>query len=104
MVENHFWIVGNPEDCVAGIKRLQEVSGGFGGFLATSNEWTTREKSLRSYELMARHVIPQFQGSVVGLAQSQEWAASKRVDLQDARAAALKKADVEYHGGPKPAP
>ena len=33
MVEHNQWI-GTPDDCVAGIARLQEASGGFGGPLA----------------------------------------------------------------------
>ncbi len=31
MVEHNQWIVGTPDDCMAGIARLQEASGGFGG-------------------------------------------------------------------------
>src|SRR2546425_10960982 len=31
MVEHHQWIVGTPDDCMAGIARLQEASGGVGG-------------------------------------------------------------------------
>src|SRR2546430_2864223 len=31
MVEHHQWIVGTPDDCMAGIARLQEASGVFGG-------------------------------------------------------------------------
>jgi len=33
MVEHNQWIVGTPDDCIAGIERLQEMSGGFGGFM-----------------------------------------------------------------------
>jgi hypothetical protein len=33
MAERGAWINGTPDDCVAGIKRLTEQSGGFAGFL-----------------------------------------------------------------------
>ena len=29
MVDNNQWIVGTPDDCIEGIERLQELSGGF---------------------------------------------------------------------------
>ena len=35
-----------------------------------ANEWAPREKVLRSYELIARHVIPRFQGSLAGIEAS----------------------------------
>ena len=64
MVEHNQWIVGTPEDCIAGIERLQEASGGFGGFMIRVEDYVQREKRLRSYELLARYVMPHFQGSV----------------------------------------
>ncbi|GIT42226.1 MAG: hypothetical protein Ct9H300mP11_01620 [Chloroflexota bacterium] len=30
MIDNGSWIIGDPDDCVAGIRRLEERSGGFG--------------------------------------------------------------------------
>jgi len=63
MVDRGAWIVGTPDDCVAGIKRLAEQSGGFGGFLVQTVDWAPRDKMLRSYELLARYVMPQFQGT-----------------------------------------
>ena len=74
MVERGAWIVGTPDDCVAGIERLAEQSGGFGGFLVQTVDWAPREAMLHSYELLARYVMPQFQGSAVGTAASNTWA------------------------------
>src|SRR4030095_6842487 len=59
-----FLICGPPDDCIEGIKRLAEQSGGYGGFLVQTVDWAPRDKMLRSYELLARYVMPQFQGSV----------------------------------------
>ena len=73
MIEAGAAIVGTPDDCVAGINRLLEVSGGFGSFLILAHEWTSREKVLHSYELLARYVMPRFQGSLVGRETSQRW-------------------------------
>ena len=46
--------MGTPDDCVAGIERLQEASGEFGGLLLRAEDWASRDKLHHSYELMAR--------------------------------------------------
>jgi limonene 1,2-monooxygenase len=70
MVEAGSWVVGTPDDAVAAIERLQERSGGFGGLLAVGHEWASPEKVARSHELLARHVMPRFQGSLAGIEAS----------------------------------
>ena len=46
LVENNQWIVGNPDDCIASIEQLQEMSGGFGSFMVQGHDWAPREKLL----------------------------------------------------------
>ena len=96
MVENNQWIVGTPEDCIAGIERLQEASGGFGGLLLRADDWAPRDKLHRSYELMARYVMPQFQGSLTGIIDSQRRSASQKESLQANRRAGLRRATDTY--------
>ena len=52
--------------------------GGFGGILFRAHEWATREQTLRSYELFARYVMPQFQGSLETIVGSSVWARENR--------------------------
>ena len=96
MVERGAWIVGTPDDCVAGIKRLAEQSDGFGGFLVQTVDWAPREAMLHSYELLARYVMPQFQGSAVGTAASNSWAYDRREVLMAGRTRALDHARQSY--------
>jgi len=96
MVENNQWIVGTPEDCIAGIERLQEMSGGFGGFMVRVEDWARRDKTLRSYELLARHVMPHFQGSLAGIQASNDWARERREQLHENSIAGLKRATDTY--------
>jgi limonene 1,2-monooxygenase len=98
MVERNQWLVGTPEDCIAGIERLQEISGGFGGFLIRVEDWATREKTLHSYELFARYVMPRFQGSLTGIQVSNQWASERKEALQANRIAGLKRATDAYYG------
>ena len=92
MAENGSWIIGTPDDCIDGIKRLGETSGGFGGFLVQAIDWAPREKMLHSYELLARYVMPQFQGSTAGTSASNQWTYDRRETLLAARGHALDKA------------
>ena len=57
-------IVGTPDDCIETIKRLDERSGGFGGFLRGSPRTSLPEtKCCAVTSSMARYVMPHFQGS-----------------------------------------
>ena len=96
MAGNGSWIVGTPDDCIEGINRLAEQSGGFGGLLVQTIDWAPREKMLHSFELMARYVMPQFQGSVVSTAASNRWAAERVDTLVSGRMRALDRAGQDY--------
>lgn len=96
MVERNQWIIGTPDDCIAGIERLQESSGGFGGFLVRVEDWARRDRTLHSYELLARYVMPYFQGSLVGIKVSNQWASDRKDALQANRIAGLKRATDTY--------
>ena len=96
MTDNKQWIVGTPDDCIQRINELQELSGGFGGMLVRVEDWAPRDKLHRSYELMARYVMPQFQGTLDGITRSQQWASNLRDTLQVNRRAGLERAAQSY--------
>ena len=78
---------------------LDEASGGFGGLLVQATEWATREQVLHSYELIARYVMPVFQGSLVNLEASQRWASDNRHDLMALRTKSITQVAREYEQG-----
>ena len=86
------WIVGTPDDLIAAIQRFDEMTGGFGGLLIQANEWANREKVLKSYELLARYVMPRFQGSLVGIETSYNRSVAHSAELFAERTAALETA------------
>jgi limonene 1,2-monooxygenase len=96
MADAGYWIVGTPDDCVAGIKRLEERSGGYGGLLVQTIDWASRDKMMRSYELLARYVMPQFQGSVLSTSASNRWASERRDTLVAGRTHAIDRARQDY--------
>lgn len=65
------WIIGTPDDAIAQIQRMQAETGGFGGLMLTTHEWTSSEKTRRSMELFARYVMPYFRGHTRGY--QDEW-------------------------------
>ncbi len=62
LVSSGLACIGTPEDCVRHFERLWKGSnGGLGGILLLAHNWADWPATLRSYELMARHVHPHFQ-------------------------------------------
>ena len=59
-------------------------------------DWAPREKILHSYELLARYVMPHFQGSLVGIQNSQRWVSNIKGDLQAFRKASIQRATDVY--------
>jgi limonene 1,2-monooxygenase len=76
-----FAVIGTPDDAAAQIQRLVDQSGGFGTFLTMGHEWADTAATRHSYELMARYVFPQFQGSAESTTASRDWAAANRPEL-----------------------
>ena len=96
MNDSGMWCIGTPDDLVESILRLDEQSGGFGGFMIQATEFGNREQVLRSYELIARYVMPKFQGTTTSLKASQQWAADNRFKLMEARKKSIDKAANQY--------
>ena len=78
------------------IHRLDESSGGFGGLMIQATEWGTREQVKHSYELIARYVMPQFQGSLVSLRNSQKQSADLKDELNVLKTRSLEQAAKDY--------
>jgi limonene 1,2-monooxygenase len=74
-------VIGTPEDCIEQIERLRKQSGGFGCFLQLAHNWANWEATRRSYEMIARYVMPHFQNANDNRTESLEFARQNYVDL-----------------------
>lgn len=92
MMEQGGAIVGTPDDAIAAIENMLELSGGFGTLLGLAHEWTTTEKTHHSYEMFARYVAPHFQRQIERTSGSREWVSSNRATIFAPNAAAIGKA------------
>ena len=79
-MDRGLYCIGTPDDLCALIDRLMDRSGGFGGLMILANEWATRDQIRRNFELLARYVMPRYQGSIEGLAASQATVSREAAD------------------------
>ncbi len=92
MVERGSWVVGTPDDLIAKIEQLGERSGGFGGVMIQATEWAGREAVRRSYELIARYVMPRFQGALTGLEATQAATSRNSQNIREMQRVAIERA------------
>lgn len=89
--------IGTPDECTAQIHRLMDQSnGGFGAYLMLAHEWANPEATKRNYELIARYVMPQFQGQAHSTMQATERARAARPELAAQHSAAVEAATAKH--------
>jgi len=84
-----FAVIGTVEDAIKQVERLRQQSKGFGTFLLMGHEWADTAATRHSYELIARYVAPQFQGTSATLTASRDWAAANRPEFIGAATTAV---------------
>jgi limonene 1,2-monooxygenase len=92
-----FAVIGTVEDAVNQVERLRQQSKGFGTFLLMGHEWADTAATRHSYELIARYVAPEFQGSSATLTASRDWAAANRPEFIGAATAAVTSAFEKHN-------
>jgi limonene 1,2-monooxygenase len=83
--------IGTPDDLVARIKSVLEVSGGFGTLVGFVHDWANPENTMRSWDMVARYVVPEINGYLTGLHQSQQFVATNRGVFDRAKEAIMAK-------------
>jgi limonene 1,2-monooxygenase len=91
-----FAVIGTPDDAIRQLERLEQQSGGFGTFLVFGHEWADREATFKSHELLARYVMPHFQGQLDPIRASYDWVAGSGGRFVNAATNAINKA-IEDH-------
>jgi hypothetical protein len=63
--DSGFGAIGTPDMVNAQIDRLwKQSNGGFGAYLMLAHNWADFDATRRSYDLIARHVFPHWQGQM----------------------------------------
>lgn len=90
------FICGTPEMAIRQIERLWQKSGGFGTYLFMGADFADAEATKRSYELIAREVIPYFTGAAYAPLASQDWQVGLSETWRDRTAQAVGGALKDY--------
>ena len=90
-------VIGTPEECAAQIDRLvKQSNGGFGCYLLLGHNWANPQATAKSFELIARHVMPHFQGQARSTLDAAERARNARPELAGLHAKAVEAAGERY--------
>jgi limonene 1,2-monooxygenase len=81
--------IGTVEDAAAQVQRLLDQSKGFGAMLLLAHEWADPQATRRSYELIAQHVMPLFQGQASATVEARARARAVRPGLAEAQNVAV---------------
>ncbi len=90
-VEGGGAIIGTPDDLIKAVRDMVELTGGFGTVIGFAHDWANREATLRSWDMVARYVIPEVNGMLDGYRESQKHVIENRDSFERAGAAVLAK-------------
>lgn len=89
--ENAVGVIGTPDDLVERIRDLYEVTGGFGVVIGFVHDWANIENTRRSWDMVARYVVPEVKGMIAPLRASQRHVIENRESFERAREAIVTK-------------
>ena len=84
-------VIGTPDDLVKMIKDVIAQSGGFGTCVGFVHDWANTENTFRSWDMVARYVIPEINDYVTKLRESQKYLRENRAVFDRAGQAVMAK-------------
>ena len=94
--ESGFGAIGTPDMVHAQVDRLwKQSNGGFGAYLLLAHDWADFDATRRSYDLIARHVFPRWQGQMATQGAADR-ARAARPELAEVHSKALEAATQRY--------
>jgi limonene 1,2-monooxygenase len=94
--DNGLGVIGTPEMLVELLKSWNAQSGGFGVCLIMHHDWANDAATRQSHELLARFVMPEFQGQAARLRARRDAAIASREALADKALAAVEASTKAY--------
>ncbi len=81
--------IGTPDDLVAKIKSVLAASAGFGTVIGFVHDWASPENTARSWDMVARYVVPEINGYLTELRKSRDFVANNREYFERSKEAIL---------------
>ncbi|MBB5157752.1 LLM class flavin-dependent oxidoreductase [Saccharopolyspora phatthalungensis] len=94
--ESGVGVIGTVEDAAEQVQRLVDQSGGFGAMLLMAHDWANPAATKRSYELIAQHVMPAFQGQRQSTLDARDRASATRAGYAQAQHEAIAHMTKKY--------
>ena len=83
--------IGTPDDLVKIIKDLMAASGGVGAIIGFAHDWANPENTRRSWDMVARYVVPEINGYLTKLRESRQFLVDNRAVFERAGQAVMAK-------------
>ena len=90
-------VIGTPDDLIEAIRKLIPLTGGFGTVIGFVHDWANREHTKRSWDMVARYVIPELNGMMDRYRESREFVINNRSAFEQAGKAVMNKI-LEHEG------
>jgi len=71
-------VIGTPDDLIDKIGEMIEVTGGFGAVIGFAHDWANRENTKKSWDLVARYVIPEVNSMLDDYKDSEDFVIKNR--------------------------
>ncbi|MBC7636542.1 MAG: LLM class flavin-dependent oxidoreductase [Acetobacteraceae bacterium] len=84
-------VIGTPDDLVARIKSVIDISGGFGTVIGFAHDWANPENTFRSWDMVARYVVPEINGYLREMRASQQYVIHNRAAFDRGKDAVMAK-------------
>ena len=84
-------VVGTPDDLIEAVRRMVDVTGGFGTVIGFVHDWASPEDTRRSWDMVARYAIPEVNGLLDSYRESQRYVIEHRESFERAGEAIMSK-------------
>lgn len=84
-------VIGTPDDLIEAIRKMIDITGGFGCVIGFVHDWCTPENNLKSWDLVARYVVPEINGYLNSYRESQRYVIENREVFERAGQAVMSK-------------
>lgn len=91
-------VIGTPDDLIAAIRNLQEITGGFGVVLGFAHDWANKEATTRSWEMVSRYVMPALNGTFRPMQASADYVEANKTALIAGASAAVMQKIMAHEG------
>lgn len=89
--EDSALVIGTPDDLVAAVRKMIDITGGFGCVIGFVHDWCSPENNMKSWDLVARYVIPEVNGLLDAYRESRQYVIEHREVFERAGQAVMSK-------------